>query len=191
MYENEELVTNRLQKSLSAKGIMSVCNIAEILGEEQLIRLSEILCTKYDFAGSIRNQFKEAILKVSEEKGSDFHFETNLLLDEYFSHDYDNPEEKDNIFKGKTARLDLMIEQMLEDAVVMDTAGTSEITDVLSKFSDEEKQKILQAIRDEDIKEFLQSAFERRLSECKEKYKWYRNYLLRLKRIEKRLLTQQ
>ena len=188
MYENEEACIKRLQKFLSSKGIACVCNIAEILGEEQIIKFSENLCSKYDFAGSARSQFKEAILQEAQIKGEDFYSETKLSLDEYFSHDYDNSEEKDNIFKGKTARLDLMIEQLLDDAVVLDTAGTIEIYEVLSKVTDEQKKNIFQFIRDEDIREFFQSAFETRLTECKEKYKWYRNYLLRLKRLKRRLV---
>ena len=188
MTEKNEMYLNSLKNSLSLKGISSLCNIVEILGEEQLIKLAEILCTKYDLAGSSRSQLKESILKEAEKKGEKFFCETELSLSDYFSHDYDNLEEKDDIFKGKTARLDLMVEQMLEDAVVMETVGTAEIEDVFSRFTDEEKQNILKNIHDEDIKEFLQTAFGARLSECKEKYKWYRNYILKLKRFERRLM---
>lgn len=115
MSENEKTCINRLQKSLSSKGIESVCNIAGILGEEQIIRFAQTLCSKYDFAGSVRSQLKESIFKKAEKKGEYFYFEVKLSLDEYFSHDYDNPEGKDNIFKGKTARLDLMIDQLLNN----------------------------------------------------------------------------
>ena len=73
-------------------------------------------------------------------------FSQKVFYTECFSHDYDNPEEKDNIFKGKTARLDLMLDQLLDDAVVLDTAGTAEICEVLSKFTDDQKKNILQNI---------------------------------------------
>ena len=162
-------------------------NITQILGEEQFIKLSEILCTKYDLAGSVRSQLKEAILDEAKKKGKDFYSEAEFTLSDYFSHDYDNLESEDDIFKKNTARIDLMFEQMLDDAVVLDTVGNVEIQETLSKFSEEEQKSILQNIRDEDIKEFVQDSLETRLAECKQKYKWYRNYCLRLKRIERRL----
>lgn len=183
-----EFHLDMLLKTFSTeKGYDALCNIAALLGEEQIIKLSEILCTKYDLAGSVRSQLKKAILNEAKKKGKEFSTETELNLSDYFSHDYDNPEEEDDIFKKNVPRLDLMFEQMLEDAVVLDTVGDVEIQEIFSKFSQEEQKNILQNIRDEDIKEFVQAAFETRLEECKQKYKWYRNYLLRLKRITERL----
>lgn len=85
----------------------------------------------------------------------------------FFSHDYDNLESEDDIFKNNTTRLDLMFEQMLDDAVILDTVGNVDLQDMFSKFSKEEQNNILQNIRDEDIKEFTQEAFETRLPECK------------------------
>lgn len=163
-----EVHLHMMSKYLSTEdGYYALCNILSFFGEEQIKRFSEILCTKYDLAGSVRSQLKEVILNEAKKKGEDFYSEIEFFLSDFFSHDYDNLESEDDIFKNNTTRLDLMFEQMLDDAVILDTVGNVDLQDMFSKFSKEEQNNILQNIRDEDIKEFTQEAFETRLPECK------------------------
>lgn len=45
---------------------------------------AEILCTKYDLAGSVRSQLKEAILNEAKKKGEDFYSEIEFFLSDFF-----------------------------------------------------------------------------------------------------------
>lgn len=179
----EEQQLKRLSQQLTTKESWdALANIVEILGGTGHIeKLAEIICTKHTFAETVKNELKDAILKEAGKKGTEFQYAAKIVLSDYYT-----PSEPDKIFKSDVAKIDLMLEQILEDAVVMDTLATPEIQDALSNFTKEEQKSIFNNISDKEIKEFVETGITEKLNEYEKKYKWFLEYSERLKRLNKK-----
>ena len=107
------------------------------------------------------------------------------MLSEYLSNQNTEDMEPDDIFRNGVTKLNLMFENVLNDAILLETIGTLEIQDVLSSFTKDEINDILQNIPDQKVRDYLKYAIKKTLKKCRKKYKWYNKLNKKWKRIRK------